>query len=128
MKTFIKINVASLSASFCDYMATIILVKFFKTDPLFGGVAGTVFGGIVNFLMGRYWVFRANKSTIRLQGKRYFITWTGNLILNSFLLYLLIKIFKVQYLIAKIITSVLVALLYNYHLQKRYVFKTTDRK
>jgi putative flippase GtrA len=128
MKTFVKVNTASLSASCCDYLVMITMVKFFKTDPLFAGIAGTVFGGIVNFLIGRYWVFKDNKGPVRLQGRRYFIVWTGNLMLNSFLLYLFIKILKVQYLIAKIVTSVTVALFYNYHLQKRYVFKTSDRK
>lgn len=128
MKTFIKVNVASLSASCCDYLVTILLVKFLQSDPFLAGITGTVFGGIVNFLMGRYWVFNATKTALNLQGKRYLIIWIGNLLLNSFLLYILIKIFIVQYLIAKIITSVLVALLYNYHLQKRYVFKTSDRK
>lgn len=128
MKTFIKVNIASLSASCCDYLVTVIMVKIFKTDPLTGGIAGTVFGGIVNFLIGRYWVFKDNMGAISLQGRRYFLVWTGNLAANSFLLYLLIKIFSVQYLIAKITTSLLVALLYNYHLQKRYVFKTSETK
>lgn len=128
MKTFIKVNAASLSASCCDYLVTIILVNFIKIDPLAGGISGTVAGGIVSFLMGRYWVFKDNKAAISLHGKRYLIVWVGNLMLNSFLLYLFIKIFKIQYLIAKIITSILVAMLYNYHLQKRYVFKTSNKK
>ena len=128
MKTFIKVNAASLSASCCDYLVTIILVNFIKIDPLAGGISGTVAGGIVSFLMGRYWVFKDNKAAISLQGKRYLIVWIGNLMLNSFLLYLFIRILKIQYLIAKIVTSILVAMLYNYHLQKRYVFKTSNKK
>jgi putative flippase GtrA len=123
MKTFFKVNVASLSASCCDYLVTIIMVRTLKADPLLGGIAGTVFGGIINFLIGRYWVFKNNNGAIILQGKRYVLVWTGNLILNSLLLYFFIKIFKIQYLIAKITTSLLVAVLYNYHLQKGYVFK-----
>ena len=66
MKTFIKINAASLSASGCDYLVTIILVNFLKIDPLAGGITGAVAGGIVSFLMGRHWVFKDNKAAISL--------------------------------------------------------------
>lgn len=128
MKTFLKANVASLSASFCDYLVTILLVKFLYADPLLGGIAGTICGGIVNFLIGRYWVFKAQNAAMSLQGKRYLLTWTGNFILNAMGLYVLIKLFKYQYLIAKVTTLIVVAVVYNYPIQKRYVFKISDLK
>lgn len=123
MKIFLKVNAASLTASICDYLVTILMVKFLHADPLVAGVTGTFFGGTVNFFIGRHWIFKAHDSSISLQGKRYLLTWTGNLILNTYGLYVLIKILKVQYIIAKVTTSVVVAFAYNYHIQKRYVFK-----
>lgn len=126
MKTFIKANVASLVASFCDYLVTILLVQLFFTDKLLAGIAGTVVGGIINFLINRHWVFKTKHSSLNEQGKRYLLTWIGNLALNSFGLYILIKLFKVQYIIAKVATSLLVAVAYNYPIQKRYVFKISD--
>lgn len=126
MKTFLKANVASLSASFFDYLVTLLLVKFLHTDALLGGVLGTLFGGGINFLMGRCWVFKTNIGVIHLQGKRYLLAWIGNLILNISGLYILIKLFKVQYMVAKITISIMVAVAYNYHVQKRYVFKISD--
>ena len=128
MKTFLKANVASLSACFCDYLITILLVKFLYTDPLLGGIAGTIFGGIVNFAIGRYWVFKAQNDAMSLQGKRYLLTWTGNFILNALGLYVLIKLLNNQYMIAKVATSIVVAVAYNYPIQKRYVFKISDLK
>lgn len=126
MKTFLKANMASLSASFFDYIITLLLVKFLNTDALLGAVLGTVFGGGINFLMGRYWVFKVNSIAIHLQGKRYLLAWIGNLILTILGLYIFIKVFKVQYMVAKITTSLVVAIAYNYHIQKRYVFKISD--
>ncbi|MDN3659098.1 GtrA family protein [Ferruginibacter paludis] len=123
MKTFLKVNVASLTASFCDYLVTILLVKFLSADPLMAGVTGTVVGGFVNFLIGRHWVFKVRDHSMGLQGRRYLITWTGNLFLNTAGLYVLIKLFKIQYIIAKVTVSIIVAFTYNYHIQKRYVFK-----
>lgn len=123
MKTFFKAHIASLSASFCDYLITVLLIKFLYADSLLGSVLGTVFGGIINFLIGRYWVFKAHNGHIGLQGKRYFLGWTGNLILNVICLYLLIELLTVQYMVAKIATSFFVAFAYNYPIQKKYVFK-----
>lgn len=125
MKTFLKANTASLSASFCDYMLTILLVRFFWVDKLPAAIAGTIFGGLVNFLIGRYWAFNTQCVAISLQSKRYLLVWIGNLILNSSGFYMMNTIFKVQYIIAKVTTSLFVSLVYNYPLQRWYVFKSS---
>lgn len=126
MKTFIKTNIASVFASFLDYLLTITLVQVFYADKVWAGIAGTVFGGIINFSLNRHWVFKTVRTNLNLQRKRYFITWSGNLIFNAAGLYCLINLINVQYMVAKIITSLIVALFYNYPLQKRYVFKISD--
>ena len=62
------------------------------------------------------------------KGKKNFLICVGNLLTNASGVYFLIKIMGVQYLIAKIITAIIVAIDYNYPLQKGYVFKTVDKK
>ncbi|MEO7769266.1 MAG: GtrA family protein [Ferruginibacter sp.] len=126
MKLFLKANVASLTASFCDYLLTIILRQFFMSDAVIASILGTVFGGIINFLIGRHWVFRSVRTPFFHQGKRYLFTWTGNLILNALGVFLLIRIAGVNYIIAKLVTSLTVAVAYNYPIQKKYVFKNVD--
>ena len=126
MKTFLKANIASTGSSFCDYLVTILFVQFLFVDKVMAGIAGTVFGGIVNFIISRHWVFKTALASFSQQGKRYFITWFGNLLLNSAGLFCLINILNIQYLVAKIATSIFVAFVYNYPLQKRYVFKLSD--
>ena len=123
MKTFLRINVASLSASFVDYLVTILLVRFFHVDPVVGGVLGTVAGGVINFFIGRYWVHKAHHTALALQGRQYLISWMVNLVLNAAGLHLLINVYKVHYVMAKTITSIFVSVAFNYPVQKRYVFK-----
>jgi len=123
MKIFVKTNMASLIASLCDYMVTIFLRQFFYVDAVIAGITGTIVGGMVNFYVCRLWVFKVNKTSVSLQGKRYLIIWTGNLLMNAGGLYVLINIAGVHYIIAKLITSLTVAFGYNYPLQKLYVFK-----
>ena len=123
MKTFLKANIAAIVASTCDYVFTFVTVECFGTDKVIAGIGGTVTGGVINFFICRYWAFKAVDTRVIHQGKKYFITWTGNLMLNATGLYLLINYAGVEYMLAKIITSLIVALTYNYPLQKKYVFK-----
>lgn len=126
MKTFLKANVASLTASFCDYLVTIILKQYLELDAVLASILGTVFGGIVNFLIGRHWVFKADDRPALQQGLRYLLAWIGNLILNALGVYLLIRLGGVHYIIAKVATSLTVAIAYNYPVQKKFVFKKID--
>ncbi|MDO9376589.1 MAG: GtrA family protein [Bacteroidota bacterium] len=128
MKTFLKANIASLTASFCDYLVTFVLKQFLHFDPVYASITGTVIGGIINFWICRQWVFEAAGAGAVQQGKRYLITWTGNLLLNSLGVFLLIRFAGMFYLLAKLLTSLTVAVAYNYPLQKNYVFKNINNE
>ena len=121
MITFLKANIASIIASLFDYVVTIIAVSFFKTPAVFGGIIGTLCGGVMNFLIGRQWVFVGGADDGYNQGARYFLVWTGNLALNAAGMYLFTKA-GTNFMIAKVATSLLVAVAYNFPLQKYYVF------
>ncbi|HET9058083.1 MAG TPA: GtrA family protein [Chitinophagaceae bacterium] len=122
MFTFIKANTASLVASLCDYTITIIAVRFFGINVIAAGVTGTLCGGIINFLMGRHWVFLSNQTRAFQQAGKYMLVWVGNLLLNVTGLYLFTNA-RVSYVIAKAVTSITVSFTYNYPLQKKYVYK-----
>lgn len=123
MLTFLKANISSSIASFFDYIVTIFLVNFFSVDVVIASTTGTVCGGVLNFLIGRTWVFESRKRKVHQQAMRYGIVWTGNLILNTSGMYILTKLLKIHYVFAKLFVSLLVGFCYNYVLQKKYVFK-----
>lgn len=125
MLTFLKANISSSIASFCDYLVTIFLVSFFRIDVVIASATGTVCGGVLNFFIGRTWVFESRKRKVHQQAFRYGIVWTGNLILNTGGMYVLTKLLKVHYVVAKLFVSLIVGFCYNYVLQKKYVFKNT---
>jgi putative flippase GtrA len=140
MVTFFKANIASLSASALDYLVTFLVAQCFHVHSvsafdtagdvmdyrmaagLTASVAGTVAGGVLNFYMGRVWVFHAQDRATRNQAIRYLLVWVGNFALTTAGVYLLLK-GGVHYLLAKVAVSVLMGLTYNYLLQKRFVFK-----
>lgn len=123
MLTFLKANISSSIASFVDYLITIFLVSFFGIDVVIASISGTICGGILNFLIGRTWVFESRKQKVHQQALRYILVWTGNLILNASGVYVLTKILGVHYILSKLFVSLVVGFCYNYVLQKRFVFK-----
>jgi putative flippase GtrA len=123
MKKFIKANTASAIATAIDYLVTVFLKEAGGIHALAAGITGTVCGGIGNFLICRHWVFKEANLTLMQQGRRYLLFWTGNMLLNLGGLYLLIQVAGLNYIVAKIITSITIAAVYTYPVQKRYVFK-----
>lgn len=126
MKIFFKANIASLTASLCDYLLTIIFKEFLFINAVGSSIMGITFGGMINFLIGRNWVFQSTGSASFFEAKKYFFVWIGNLVLNGSGVYILTELVGIHYIIAKLATSLAVALVYNYPIQKYYVFKSID--
>ncbi|MFL9485476.1 GtrA family protein [Chitinophagaceae bacterium LWZ2-11] len=125
MRVFIKAQAASLTASAVDFLITTVLVKWVGVYYMAATVLGTISGGIVNFIIGRHWVFEGRNKEVKVQSIKYLFVWCGNLLLNAAGVFLFTQyVFGIKYIIlSKIIVSVLVGFFYNYFLQKRFVFK-----
>jgi len=123
MYTFLKANISSILASLGDYCITVVTVVFFRMPVMTATITGTTGGAALNFFMGRYWVFMKRQDSSYTQAGRYLQVWCGNLVLNTAGVYVLAQLAGVHYLLAKIAVSILVAVCYNYPLQKNYVFK-----
>src|SRR5947208_12210212 len=89
MITFLKANIFSSIASFFDYLVTIFLVNFFRADVVISSTTGTLCGGVINFLIGRNWVFESKNRKAQGQAVKYGIVWAGNLLLNTGGMYLM---------------------------------------
>jgi putative flippase GtrA len=122
MITFLKANIASLIASLSDFLMTVLLVQGCQANVVMAAAAGTITGGIINFLIGRHWVFRAGDEKAVRQLWKYALVWAGNLLLNMGGVYILTSEAGLHYTVSKAVTSLMVAFLYNYPLQKNFVF------
>lgn len=123
MIKFAKAQIASFVASFVDYGLTIFCVELFGFWYLAGSTTGTITGGLVNFSLGRHWVFRGGEHERHVQLFRYLLVWTGYLFLTTAGVYLLTHWGGFNYLISKASVSLFLAVAYNYPLQKRFVFR-----
>ncbi len=130
MITFTKAQLASLLATGVDFLVTFVLLRWAGIPPVAAsvrvtlyGVTGTLCGGVTHFMVSRHWVFYAGEQRWAGQVNRYVLVWIGNLALNASGLYLLTRYTSIQPMLAKVLTATSVAVLYNYILQKRFVFR-----
>jgi putative flippase GtrA len=123
MKTFAKTQIASLIASIIDYWCTIMGVELFRLLAVWASAIGTVIGGFTNFSLGRNWVFRQKEDEARTQLVRYGLVWSGYLLLTTTGVFLLTHFAGINYIVAKLSVSGVMAVSYNYPLQKKYVFR-----
>ena len=123
MVTFIKAQAASLAATIVDFAVTIILVEVFHGRYLAAKVIGTISGGVANFVLGRRWVFKATEKGIPIQAIKYLLVWMGNLVLVSGGVYVVTNYGRINYVLSKMLVSVVIGSTYNYLMQKRFVFK-----
>lgn len=122
MITFIKAQAASLVASLIDFLITIFCVQVLGLWYVLGSILGTVTGGVVNFTMGRVWVFNADENDPRTQALRYILVWCGYLLLITGGIYLFTHYFAINYVLSKILMTGVFGIPYNYLLQKKYIF------
>lgn len=122
MYTYLKANIAAIAASMLDYLVTFLLLHFYQSPALLWAAAGTVSGGVLNFAMGRKWVFSATNEGAGGQAIKYFFVWLGSFALNMAGFYVLHNLLGVDAKIAKVSVSVFIGMTYNYLLQKAFVF------
>ena len=123
MATFVKAQVSSATASFLDFLTTLVCKQVLNFGVIMGSATGTIVGGVVNFLIGRNWVFESSEGRIRNQAVKYFLVWLGNLVLTTSGVYAVTHFFHLSnYVISKIIVSCIIGVPYNYLMQKKFVF------
>ncbi len=123
MTTFLKVQAASILGSAADYLTTIILVEIFNCWYLIANFAGNICGGAAQFLLCRNWAFGGGNSKVQIQIMKFVIVFAGNLLLSAAGIYFFTHCLRINYLVSKTITSVLLGVSYNYIMQKKFVFR-----
>ena len=123
MLKFLKAQVASFSGTVIDFLTTLVSVEIFNVWYVTGNISGNICGGIANFYLGRNWVFQSKNKKVYIQGIRYIIVWVGSIILNTSGVFALTHFIGINYIISKVVVSLVVGFTYNYLLQNYFVFK-----
>lgn len=122
MIAFLKTQAASILGSFADFLITILLVQVFNCWYVIANLSGNICGAFIQFLLCRDWVFKTKTGNKYLQIIKFVAVWIGNLLLSAAGIYLLTNFAGLNYIVSKIITSVILGTTYNYLLLKKFVF------
>jgi putative flippase GtrA len=116
-----------LNRGMVDYLVMILFTEIFYVHYTQSIAIGGVVGAIVNFTVNRTWTFHSNEVPYQISGWKQFLRFVL-VVLNSILLkasgtYFFTTILKTNYIISRVITDLTVSLLFNYMLQKYWVFQ-----
>lgn len=128
MKIFLRTQLSSLGATMVDFGFTVTIVELAKCNYLMATSIGAIAGATTNFIINKYWSFKMkDNKDLKKQGVKYLLVWIGSVFLNVFGSASILKILNLPYLVSKIIASLIVGIGFNYTLQKKYVFVTSEK-
>jgi putative flippase GtrA len=113
----------AIAATLLDFSVMVACVQRLGLSPDAGTAIGASVGGLTNFLLARAWIFRRQSGHWAGQAARYALVSGGGALWNTLGEHLMHDIERVQYVVARLIVSVAVSLLWNFPMQRRFVFR-----
>lgn len=124
--TFTKAQASALVATLCDYMMRIFLDMIIGLSYIYATFFGALTGGIVNCCINYRFVFSGNDARKRDVAWRYFVIWSGSIILNTAGTGFFKEVVGIKAYFSMLITSAIVAVCWNYMMQRFFVFRSKN--
>jgi len=140
--TFLRAQLSSQLSSITDFLVTIVLVNVFQLYYVYATFTGSICGGFTNCVVNYRWTFKVMDVKKRYIAIRYLAVWGGSIFLNTsgtFLMTELLKkipwlmkfsglFFENIFIIPKIVVSLFVGFVWNYNMQRLFVYKDLHLK
>lgn len=125
---FLKAQLSSVLATAADFAVTALLFRLCGLHHTWSTLIGSVTGGVVNCVINYEWTFRTGSRSKSGVALRYIVVWVGSIVLNTCLTTVSVealrRVIDLKTLMsAKAVMAVLVALLWNFPMQKYFVFR-----
>jgi len=129
---FAKAQVSSFVGGMVDYSVMILCTELFHIYYPFSIAIGGVIGAVVNFSLNKTWTFRSKtvpyKFSFIKQLLRFALVVINSIILKMSGTYLFTTFIGIDYKISRLITDLIVSIVFNYGLQRNWVFKREHPK
>jgi putative flippase GtrA len=120
-------QLGGLAATLVDFAVMSAVVGLLGVNAEVGTVAGAATGAVANFLLGRHWIFHGEAGGAMGQARRYVAVSAASLVFNTLGEYVLHERGGVQYQLARVVVAVVVSVLWNFPMQRRFVFGAEPR-
>jgi putative flippase GtrA len=121
-RTFLRSALTSLFTTGLDFLTLVTAVEVFGVDYVLATWLGTVVGSLSNFTINRSWAFRGSAVKLRWQLLRFLGVQIGASTLHTLGVWLLVRFGGLSYQIAKLVVATVVAVAWNYPLNRAVVF------
>lgn len=121
--SFLKYQTAAILATAVDFGVFFLLKDVFEVWYVSATAIGAFLGAVTNFILCRNWAFSSKEKKLVHQIGKYILVSSGSLVLNTLLVYLFTELFHLHENYSRVLTAILVAVTYNFTLQKYFVFK-----
>ena len=115
-------HVSAIAATAADYIVMVVCVELGGLPPVAATVAGALVGAVVNFTLGRRYTYRVGAGGLGSYAWRYALVSGASLGFNAGGEALLHDVVGLQYVVARVITSLVVSNAWNYPMQRFFVF------
>ncbi|HLR49622.1 MAG TPA: GtrA family protein [Candidatus Sphingobacterium stercoripullorum] len=123
--TFFKAQASAFIGGLSDYAIMLFCTEVLGIHYTLSIVISGTLGAVVNFSINKYWTFKS-PSPIGGQLVRFVVVVLGSIALKSSGTYLVTEFVEIDYKISRIIVELVVSLLFNYPLQRYWVFKNSS--
>jgi putative flippase GtrA len=119
-RTFARSIVTSIFSTAVDFATLLLLDKVI--DYRLATAIGTVVGFLTNFTINRYWAFEASEGALHWQFVRVLPVQAGSTLWQTLGMWLAVGSLGLHLTVAKIIVSAVVYLVWNYPMNRHFVF------
>ena len=122
-RTLGRHQLGAIAATVVDFGTMIALVEWAAVSPVLATAIGATGGAVTNFLLGRAWIFRRQSGHWAGQAARYAVVSAASAGLNTLGEHLVHDVARLQYLLARALVALVVSLLWNFPMHRRFVFR-----
>ena len=123
LTSFKRSQLSSGVSSLVDYSCLIFFTEICHLWYLMSAAIGGLLGGSLNFYLNRRWSFNATADHWHHQALRYLFVSLSSLGLNLAGTYAVKEHLKVHYVLASMLVSFWVGILYNFPMQKLFIYR-----
>jgi Predicted membrane protein len=125
--TFSKAQLSAFIGGITDYAIMVSVTEVFHVPYTISIVIGGIIGAVVNFNLNKMWTFNTKdipyRNSINVQVLKFTLVALNSILLKTTGTYVLTRYMGIDYKISRLFIDLFVSLLFNYSLQKFWVFR-----
>lgn len=117
---FFKFGVVGVIAFIVDYLSLYLLTEFLNVYYLISSIISFLLSIIINYILSINWVFDIKKKQSFKDVIIFTLLSTIGLLINLLVMYLSVEVFKIHYMIGKLIATFIV-MIWNFVTRKMFL-------